>query len=1318
MDASTSSTPAKSSKKRGRPRKISQSPSPPAEPLSPKAQQRTPDSSSSNPDTSRLDLEESGQTLFEAIRDPNSALETITSDWVETYETNKQTALLVLVNFIIKSAGCPESINADSFEDEDHIVDNLKALQDAYEKESISDYPLVSKSKDFKKFRKNLLEFFHRLIKQIKHSILYDEVFFETVASWVIAMSSSVFRPFRHTATTITHAIVSSLCDAAQEALTELNIAHRQLNAEQKKSRGTRNARYSSLEAKTTELNDKKEHLHSYLNEFFDCVFVHRYRDVEALIRAECIKELGLWISKYPELFLDDTYLRYIGWQLSDKSPLVRIESVKSLSRLYAKETFKTSLRHFTERFKSRILEMGLMESDITVRISSINLLAQISQAELLEDSDGYEDQISLLIYSDNPKVRKAVTPFVRDILNIEYIQKKVEEVETAALNGINGSSGITNIRKDWITFKCLAEFLVKSSKAIKRATNSTENNNDDETMLIMDIEESEESDEDIEIAQKIGGGKKSRVILAIQDLFNELQALKDWKTLADYLTKDHSLTSNNLTSSGSTVAPSSSSTTTSDPANIVEDCYRLNEQEETVLVEVLIASINLSLEEPLKAKDKKDVEVRQDEISAEIARTMVKVLPRLLTKYAPDAGRIAEVLQIPPLMKLDVYQDLRMSKAYETLVDDVKELFLKHTQPSVLANAAETFRHMANTKILASITETKLGELQEEVVQAFKQEYDAKELSFRPLSSDQVHSINASLNRMEQLISFINIVPAVEEKDENGTDVFDCISAVAQRGMLPNKKSDEKIIISAINFIWFYIMWKVNTLTLNEDEIQDAQAQVVDDFLTRRDKVVNILEGLVTSGDAVNSARKMAYKTLGNIYWLFACDFFYLPNCPNIAKLRLSCPNSTQETLVAFVENEIIKHKQEIVESIKQVRSKLHNERDENDNEEENNNNEEDEENSKRLKNTDNYLTAYQKHEFLDIIGALLRGARGGIFDIKFSATVIAQYGKFGSDVDDLIKKVIQEFKDWKYETEPQAFYEICSDSLLKIFEMYEHIVDQEPNDTSESLQTTIMESASALARIFANTLHLRETSTVQSRKDSDHIVEMHMRLFEHAIENMAGFEHGMKNLKMLKYWIKFFKPLTALLGGVSINDALTIDAKLKTSLEANLVKVPAEHDKDWEAYYGYVQKIHKILVKFGVRSPVINEESSKRSATAAGISSGARRKRKPATTKKNNKTKNNDENANIREKTPKNSKKRTSSSVDVDEDEFVGALTSNGGAAHPPQRKKLRKQSSPPTTTKKTATTRNKHKSPEISLSNVYITRSGRRSKKVHRR
>lgn len=47
-------------------------------------------------------------------------------------------------------------------------------------------------------------------------------------------------------------------------------------------------------------------------------VFVHRYRDVDPRIRSDCIHALGLWMVKLPSIFFDGTYLRYMGWVLSD----------------------------------------------------------------------------------------------------------------------------------------------------------------------------------------------------------------------------------------------------------------------------------------------------------------------------------------------------------------------------------------------------------------------------------------------------------------------------------------------------------------------------------------------------------------------------------------------------------------------------------------------------------------------------------------------------------------------------------------------------------------------------------------------------------------------------------------------------------------------------------------------------------------------------------------------------------------------------------------------------------------------------------------
>jgi hypothetical protein len=48
-------------------------------------------------------------------------------------------------------------------------------------------------------------------------------------------------------------------------------------------------------------------------------LFMHRYRDVDPDIRMSCIKSLGIWVVSYPSLFLQDIYLKYLGWTLNDK---------------------------------------------------------------------------------------------------------------------------------------------------------------------------------------------------------------------------------------------------------------------------------------------------------------------------------------------------------------------------------------------------------------------------------------------------------------------------------------------------------------------------------------------------------------------------------------------------------------------------------------------------------------------------------------------------------------------------------------------------------------------------------------------------------------------------------------------------------------------------------------------------------------------------------------------------------------------------------------------------------------------------------------
>jgi len=42
-------------------------------------------------------------------------------------------------------------------------------------------------------------------------------------------------------------------------------------------------------------------------------------RDVIAEIRVVCIEEIGMWMKMYSDAFLNDSYLKYVGWTMYDK---------------------------------------------------------------------------------------------------------------------------------------------------------------------------------------------------------------------------------------------------------------------------------------------------------------------------------------------------------------------------------------------------------------------------------------------------------------------------------------------------------------------------------------------------------------------------------------------------------------------------------------------------------------------------------------------------------------------------------------------------------------------------------------------------------------------------------------------------------------------------------------------------------------------------------------------------------------------------------------------------------------------------------------
>ena len=381
-------------------------------------------------------------------------------------------------------------------------------------------------------------------------------------------------------------------------------------------------------------------------------VFVHRYRDLDPAIRAECVRALGLWFKKFPSHFLDGRFLHYIGWVLSDSHTHVRLEAVRSLAGVYEKAEYVSTLQNFTERFKPRLVEMATSDIDLGVRVAVVQVLSSIDEHGLLDDDQ--REEMCLLVYDEEPKVRRVVSGFVRgvwdDLVEERLVGRKVSQEERSRVG-----------------VKALGSLFVRLGKALDRSASSVD---EEDTADELNLNPNTPKPSRLrDFAALVGLEQRSRTALAVEALWGEVEPVTDWGVLLEVLLLDHSAEeednqeSMNKRSKGKQMQPESG----------VDEAWRLEEVEEAALLEVFVASLRKA--RTGAATGKKVCEMlflcyiipnissqsEEDTTASDITRALIKSLPRLFAKHQADEKRIAEVLLIPQLMNLDLYLEMRM---------------------------------------------------------------------------------------------------------------------------------------------------------------------------------------------------------------------------------------------------------------------------------------------------------------------------------------------------------------------------------------------------------------------------------------------------------------------------------------------------------------------------------------------------------------------------------------------------------------------------------------------------------------------------------
>ena len=361
--------------------------------------------------------------LYSVVAEGRVSLQQLVSDWVNDYKNNQDDAMVRLVQFFISASGCKGQVSQDMMETMQQN-EMINFLAEEFDLEAAS-YPILGQGAAVKKIRGNINDFILLLVKKTQNSVLYDGTFMDILVTLLTALSTSQVRPFRHTTTFSAMCLMTVLIHVWGTVFKVKKNLQGHLAREQcKPSNKQEMDKLENLSARLEEMEENRKYLEQMIIFMFQSVFVHRYRDVAEEIRCLCMTELGAWMTECPDLFLEDSYLKYLGWPLSDKAESVRLCTIKSLLPMYEREDMMDKLALFTEKFKARVHSM-ILDKNIEVSVIAIQLLQLMMSFN--EDSLTEEqcENVYMLVYSVHKTVARAAANF---LLQMQFKPSMLEE--------------------------------------------------------------------------------------------------------------------------------------------------------------------------------------------------------------------------------------------------------------------------------------------------------------------------------------------------------------------------------------------------------------------------------------------------------------------------------------------------------------------------------------------------------------------------------------------------------------------------------------------------------------------------------------------------------------------------------------------------------------------------------------------------------------------------------------------------------------------------------------------------------------------------
>ena len=357
-------------------------------------------------------------------------LETIASRVLEQYESDPRRTHVSLYNLLYRSVGSTSLLDEDTLDLEQMSEDEWSTLVTQVVEEMTTAPELLLQDKPSTRAYRPVYVAFWRTLARVclEGSRLQIEVVRDLWAR--LADMVSVGQPdLREAATLVVFAMGHAVLERTQVLKDKVQVAQRQYQAAQKSQKVKAASLKDQLEGWKRTLKDLEDLVESQI---LAGVFSQRYRDSTPQIRATSLDALSDMIALRPDLLVKGTYLKYFGWMLSDKQPLVRYSAVVGLLEAFrvAKEG---SMSLVIQKFATRLADC-VLDKDVTVQEKSMELLLELARGTMLDflEDDSVWEQINLraLDPDTSPQVRKDALLFLLEQLEA-FDQSTVTNMET-----------------------------------------------------------------------------------------------------------------------------------------------------------------------------------------------------------------------------------------------------------------------------------------------------------------------------------------------------------------------------------------------------------------------------------------------------------------------------------------------------------------------------------------------------------------------------------------------------------------------------------------------------------------------------------------------------------------------------------------------------------------------------------------------------------------------------------------------------------------------------------------------------------------------